>query len=53
MEVLQYCDPYLNRRDVFFHRLLIPCQEIWRRYGNADVEALASHAEQLKEYFKS
>ena len=53
MEVLQYCDPYLNRRDVFFHPLLIPCQEIWRRYGNSDVEALASYAEQLKAYFKN
>jgi hypothetical protein len=53
MEVLQYCDPYLNRRDVFFHPLLIPCQEIWRRFGNSDVEALASYAEQLKVYFKN
>ena len=53
MEVMQYCDPYLNRRGVIFHPLLIPCQEIWRRYGNADVEALASYAEQLKAYFKN
>ena len=52
MEVFQYCDPYLNRRGVIFHPLLIPCQEIWRRYGNSDVEALASYAEQLKAYFK-
>ena len=53
MEVMQYCDPYLNRRGVIFHPLLIPCQEIWRRYGNADVEALASYAEQLKAFFKN
>ena len=52
MEVFQYCDPYLNRRGVIFHPLLIPCQEIWRRYGNSDVEKLASFAEQLKVYFK-
>ena len=52
MEVFQYCDPYLNRRGVIFHPLLIPCQEIWRRYGNSDVETLASYAKQLKEYFK-
>ena len=52
MEVFQYCDPYLNRRGVIFHPLLISCQEIWRRYGNSDVEALASYAEQLKAYFK-
>lgn len=53
MEVLQHCDPYLNRRDVSFDPLLIPCQEIWRRFGNSNVEALASYAEQLKEYFKN
>lgn len=53
MEVLQHCDPYLNRRDVSFDPLLIPCQETWRRFGNSNVEALASYAEQLKEYFKN
>ena len=52
MEVFQYCDPYLNRRGVIFHPLLIPCQEIWRRYGNSDVVTLASYAEQLKAYFE-
>ena len=52
MEVFQYCDPYLNRRGVIFHPLLIPCQEIWRRYGNSEVEKLASYAEQLRAYFK-
>ena len=52
MEVFQYCDPYLNRRGVIFHPLLIPCQEIWRRYGNSDVETLASYAEQLTAYFE-
>ena len=52
MEVLQHCDPYLNRKDVIFSPLLLPCQQIWRRYGNADTEELASFASQLKEYFK-
>ena len=52
LEVLQYCDPYLNRREVTFSPLLLPCQQIWRRYGNADTEALASFASQLKEYFR-
>lgn len=52
MDVFQHCDPYLNRRDVIFHPLLIPCQEIWRRFGNSNVEALASYAEQLKEYYR-
>ncbi len=52
MEIFQYCDPYLNRKDVTFNKLLLPCKQIWRRYGNADTEELASYANQLKEYFK-
>ena len=53
MGLMQYCDPYLNRRGVVFHPLMIPCQEVWRRYGNADVQELASYASQLKAYFKN
>ena len=52
MDVFQHCDPYLNRRDVIFHPLLIPCQEVWRRFGNSNIEALASYAEQLKEFYR-
>ena len=52
LEVFQYCDPYLNRKDVTFDPLLLPCQQVWRRYGNATTEDLVSYAEQLKEYFK-
>lgn len=52
LEVFQYCDPYLKRREVTFSPLFLPCQQVWRRYGNADTETLASYAEQLKEYFK-
>ena len=52
MEVFQHCDPYLNRKDVTFSPLLLPCTEVWRRFGNANTEELASYADQLKEYFK-
>ena len=52
MEVFQHCDPYLNRKDVTFSPLLLPCTEVWRRFGNANTEELASYANQLKEYFK-
>ncbi len=52
MEVFQYCDPYLTRKDVINSKWLQPCKEIWRRFGNADTEELASFASQLKEYFK-
>ena len=53
LEVFQHCDPYLNRKDVTFSPLLIPCQQIWRRFGNANTEDLASYANQLKAYFKN
>ena len=53
MDVFQHCDPYLNRKDQVNNPLLSPCREIWRRYGNADTEQLASYAKQLKDYFKS
>ena len=53
LEVFQHCDPYLNRKDVTFSPLLIPCQQFWRRFGNANTEDLASYANQLKAYFKN
>ena len=53
MDVFQYCDPYLSRKDQVDSPLSSPCHEIWRRYGNAEPEQLASYAEQLKDYFKS
>ena len=52
LEVFQHCDPYLHRKDVIISPLLAPCQQIWRRFGNAKTEDLASYAKQLKEYFK-
>ena len=51
LEVFQHCDPYLNRHDVTFSPLLLPCQQIWQRYGNGDTRELADYAEQLKAYF--
>lgn len=52
LEAFQLCDPYLNRKDVAVGDLAIACQQVWRRFGNANPEELASYAEQLKEYFK-
>ena len=52
LDIYQHCDPYLNRRDVVLSPILLPCQQVWQRYGNADTMQLASFAEQLKEYFK-
>lgn len=52
LDIYQHCDPYLNRRDVIISQLLMPCQQIWQRYGNADTRQLVSDAEQFMEYFK-
>ena len=51
MDIYQHIDPYLNRRDVLFNSLLGPCSEVWRRYGNSDMERLAALANELKEYY--
>ncbi|SEW23771.1 hypothetical protein SAMN04487850_2282 [Prevotella aff. ruminicola Tc2-24] len=53
LDVFQHCDPYLNKKNVMIRPLLLPCQQIWRRFGNANPEDLASYADQLKEYYKS
>ena len=52
LDVFQYCDPYLKRRDVIIHPLLQPCQQIWGRYGNMDTQKLASYAVQLMAYYQ-
>ena len=51
MDVYQHCDPYLNRRDVVFSPLLLPCHQTWQRYGNMEPQQLAAYAKELKEYF--
>lgn len=52
LSVYQFCDPCLHRKDVLIHPLLIPCQEVWQRYGNGKLEDLSMLALQLEEYFK-
>lgn len=52
LDVFQHCDPYLNRRDVTFSPLLLPCQAVWQRYGNDDTETLVTLAGQLTDFFK-
>ena len=52
LKVFQSCDPYLKRKEDPAAPLLGPCKEIWRRFGNADTQLLASYAAQLKEYFR-
>ena len=52
LDVFQHCDHYLNRRDVTFSPLLLPCQAVWQRYGNDDTETLVTLAGQLTDFFK-
>ena len=53
LDVFQTCDPYLNREASVVSALLLPCQQIWQRYGNMEPHVLAAYAEELKEYFRS
>lgn len=51
MDVFQFCDPYLNRDDLMITPLLRPCQEIWNRFGNDNLEKLSARAALLRDYF--
>lgn len=51
LDIYQRCDPFLNRRDVMFSPLMLPCQQVWQRYSG-NVQQLANYAEELKEYFR-
>ena len=52
LDLFQTCDPYLNRDELIVSDLLLPCQQVWQRYGNIAPEQLAAYAEELKAYFK-
>ena len=52
LDLYQVCDPYLNRDELIVSDLLLPCQQVWRRYGNIATEQLAAYAEELRAYFK-
>lgn len=52
MDVFQFCDPYLNRDDMMISPLLVPCHQIWQRFGNDNPDDLSSLAAQMREYFK-
>ena len=53
MDVYRIIDPYLNRNEEFtVSPLFSPCQKVWNRYGNDDVEQLAALAAELKQYYE-
>lgn len=53
LDIYQTCDPYLNRDEMIISPLLLPCQEMWQRFGNHDPEEVREYAEELKEYYNS
>ena len=53
LEVFQYCDPYLNRKEKCNSVLLEACQQTWNHCTNSmDHRQLTAYANQLKAYFK-
>ena len=53
LEVFQYCDPYLNRKEKSGSPLLQACQQTWNHCTNSmDHRQLTAYANQLKAYFK-
>jgi len=56
MAAYRQIDPYLRHKEekgIALEPYIEPCRAVWRRYGNSDLEALASFARQLHEYFVS
>lgn len=51
LTVFQCCDSYLNRTDVVFSPLLLPCQQVWQRFAG-NLKLLNNLAEELQAYFK-
>lgn len=52
LDIFQTCDPYLNRNEMIISPLLLPCQQVWQRFGNHEPTELQAYAEQLEDYFK-
>ena len=51
LDVYQICDPYLERSEVTFSPLLLPCQQIWQRMSDKEPQDLLALATQLSAYF--
>lgn len=51
MNVFQALDPCLHRDGITDEPLLQPCREVWRRFGNGDLEQLSAYAARLRDYF--
>lgn len=52
LDIFQLCDPYLNRDAMIVSPLLLPCQQVWQRYGTHEPEEIQRVADELMEYFR-
>jgi len=52
LDIFQTCDPYLRRDEMVISPLLLPCQQMWQRFGNYELSELQAFASELQEYFK-
>lgn len=55
LQLYQHFDPYLSRPanlKLLSSPLMSACRSIWQRFGNSNIESLASYAGELKEYFR-
>lgn len=52
LDIFQTCDPYLRRDEMVISPLLLPCQQMWQRFGNHELSELQAFASELQEYFK-
>lgn len=53
LHVFQICDPYLERNEVTFSPLLMPCQQVWQRMAGMEPQQIDAFANEIKEYFIS
>ncbi len=53
LNMFQICDPYLERNEITFSPLLLPCQQVWRRMSELEPPQLNKFADELKDYFRS
>jgi hypothetical protein len=53
LHIFLVCDPYMTNVDLTFSPLLLPCQQIWRRFDGDEGKLLRQTAEEMREYFLS
>ena len=51
MDIFRIFDPYLKNKEMIFSNLLNPCQQVWQRFGNDNLEELSALSALLVEYF--